>query len=72
MNTLLWLAFFWLVMLVAAYLIAKSRRRTTIDSLILTFVLGPIGLFIVAFADTPRAEPAGPRPPDEPSARRGS
>jgi uncharacterized membrane protein len=59
-NTLLWLAILWVVMLVAAYPIAKSRGRTTIDSLVLTFVLGPIGLFIVAFADTPRAEPPGP------------
>ncbi len=72
MNTLLLLVIFWLVMLVAAYLIAKGRGRTTIDSLILTFVLGPIGLLLVAFADTPRAEPAGPPPPDEPSASRGS
>jgi heme/copper-type cytochrome/quinol oxidase subunit 2 len=62
MNTLLWLAIFWVVMLVAAYFIARSRRRTTIDSLILTFFLGPIGLFLVAFADTPRAE--SPRPPE--------
>lgn len=60
MNTLLWLAIFWVVMLVAAYLIARSRGRTTSDSLILTLVLGPIGLFLVAFADTPRAEPPGP------------
>jgi hypothetical protein len=59
-NTLLWLAIFWVVMLLAAYLIAKSRGRTTSDSLILTFVLGPIGLLLVAFADTPRAEPPGP------------
>jgi hypothetical protein len=59
-NTLLWLASFWVVMLVAAYFIAKSRGRTISDSLILTFVLGPIGLFIVTFADTPRAEPPGP------------
>lgn len=71
MNTWLWLAIFWLVMLVAAYLIAKSRGRTTSDSLILTFVLGPIGLFIVAFADTPRVEPSGPRLPDDPPASRG-
>jgi hypothetical protein len=62
MNTLLWLAFWWVVMLVAAFFIARSRGRTTIDSLILTFFLGPIGLFIVAFADTPRAEPS--RPPE--------
>jgi TctA family transporter len=60
-NTLLWLAIFWVVMLIAAYFIAKSRGRTTIDSLILTVFLGPIGLFIVAFADTPRADPPGPR-----------
>ncbi len=59
-STLLWLAIFWGVMLVAAYFIAKSRGRTTIDSLILTFFLGPIGLFLVAFADTPRVEPPAP------------
>jgi hypothetical protein len=71
MNTLLWLAILWLVMLAAAYLIAKSRGRTTSDSLILTFFLGPIGLFVVAFADTPQAEPPGPRLPGEPPASRG-
>ena len=60
MNTWLWLAILWVVMLVAAYLIAGSRGRTRIDSLILTFFLGPIGLFIVAFADTPRADPPVP------------
>jgi hypothetical protein len=67
-TTLLLLAIFWLIMLTAAFLIAQSRGRSTQDALILTLFLGPLGLLIAAFGNTPFAKPqsAGQRPDPTP------
>lgn len=47
-DTTLILAIAWVAMMAMAYGIAQSRGRSTKDALVLTMLLGPIGLFIVA------------------------